>query len=353
MQRNSTTPSCNACESGASCDRRSASAASGCTSGAVKARSQRASATTEHGGSFEGMRTRSSATKARVSVIATHGGGFEGARGPCTCTRESSLWAGLSMPGREFWLRSRRRWGPPASRWLGEPQGGLGAPQPGEAMGRLGRRLMKRSSFPWAAARTPSSSATCIHIGCSSCCAPSRLWALARPSGVDGRLPCDDKRWLRLLGTPTTFAIFSSMLMNCVLMNFRRSTMSFTVAVFDPRKESTTSIKSPKLNCTSSMPSSDSKMKSARSTNPHTSTSTLLRSCTAASLSMIALNSLLEIMWSPSSSRPPCSRIARNPSLTVPTVICSFSTAATALTTSHSTPISMFMTVSAARSTKM
>mmetsp|Transcript_40344 Transcript_40344/g.109041 ORF Transcript_40344/g.109041 Transcript_40344/m.109041 type:complete len:365 (-) Transcript_40344:965-2059(-) len=138
---------------------------------------------------------------------------------------------------------------------------------------------------------------------------------------------------------------------NWVLMYLRRSTTSFTVAVLDPRKDRTVSMKVAKLMPPDSS-SSSSKRKSAKSTNAYTSTSTLSSNFTADGLSRIATNSVLEIMWSPSVSRPPSLMMRSKPSFTVVIMIVSLSVAATALTTSHNTPINMFMTVRAAKSTK-
>mmetsp|Transcript_82772 Transcript_82772/g.229791 ORF Transcript_82772/g.229791 Transcript_82772/m.229791 type:complete len:357 (-) Transcript_82772:625-1695(-) len=138
------------------------------------------------------------------------------------------------------------------------------------------------------------------------------------------------------------------------LINFRRSTMSFTVAVFVPRNESTISMNSGNFSCFSSCsPYSCAKMKSAKSTRPYTSTFTASRSLVASGLSIMASNSDLEIIWLPSVSKPPLSMMSMKPSLTVATAIVSLSVAATALTTSHSTPISMFMTMRAAKQTKI
>mmetsp|Transcript_85226 Transcript_85226/g.264832 ORF Transcript_85226/g.264832 Transcript_85226/m.264832 type:complete len:328 (+) Transcript_85226:215-1198(+) len=143
-----------------------------------------------------------------------------------------------------------------------------------------------------------------------------------------------------------------SLVPNSFLTNCLKSVMSFTVATFDPRSERTVSMKSGKAICTSAPWSSAWKMKSARSTRAYTSTSTFESKCTASGLSRISTNSCLEIMLSPSLSMPPRAMIPMKPSFTVATAICSLSVAATALTTSHRTPISMFMTVRADNSTK-
>mmetsp|Transcript_46758 Transcript_46758/g.130181 ORF Transcript_46758/g.130181 Transcript_46758/m.130181 type:complete len:271 (-) Transcript_46758:287-1099(-) len=86
------------------------------------------------------------------------------------------------------------------------------------------------------------------------------------------------------------------------------------------------------------------KMTSAKSTSPTTSTS---RSCmvrVASPFSMIFTNSDLEMFWLWSSSST-LSKILRSFDLAYAMAKSSLSAAATALTTSHSTPMSMFITV--------
>mmetsp|Transcript_103533 Transcript_103533/g.288273 ORF Transcript_103533/g.288273 Transcript_103533/m.288273 type:complete len:200 (-) Transcript_103533:128-727(-) len=151
--------------------------------------------------------------------------------------------------------------------------------------------------------------------------------------------------------------VFSNWPLVCmawVRMNFRRVTMSFTVAVFVPRSCITTSMKLGKVSCllpsSSTGAASSSKMKSARSTKPTTSTSTSCRALVASGLTRIFSNSALEMCLFPSLSK--VKTMSANFRFTKLTAISSFSTAATTLTTSTSTPISMFMMVRAARSTK-
>mmetsp|Transcript_67653 Transcript_67653/g.190701 ORF Transcript_67653/g.190701 Transcript_67653/m.190701 type:complete len:342 (+) Transcript_67653:57-1082(+) len=141
--------------------------------------------------------------------------------------------------------------------------------------------------------------------------------------------------------------------------NFLSSTMFLTVAVFDPR-----SLRSRSRNLASSRSSdagssgpaspwlSASKMKSMLSMRLITSIPTSFRAWKASGLLRIWANSFLLIFWSPSSSRPSLSMISTILFFTKLTVMLSCSTADTPLTTSQITPISMFMTVSAAKRTK-
>mmetsp|Transcript_28798 Transcript_28798/g.61194 ORF Transcript_28798/g.61194 Transcript_28798/m.61194 type:complete len:289 (-) Transcript_28798:580-1446(-) len=109
-------------------------------------------------------------------------------------------------------------------------------------------------------------------------------------------------------------------------------------------------MKSPKVRETASSSSWSSKMKSTKSTTPTGSTPTSSKARAASGLARICMNSSLEICMSQFASS--CSRICCSLPVTKVTTISSFSVLATALTTSQSTPISMFITVSAARRTK-
>mmetsp|Transcript_70728 Transcript_70728/g.183566 ORF Transcript_70728/g.183566 Transcript_70728/m.183566 type:complete len:315 (-) Transcript_70728:1060-2004(-) len=136
------------------------------------------------------------------------------------------------------------------------------------------------------------------------------------------------------------------------LMYFRKSTISFTVAVLVPRNSNTRSMKSSKLSGVStvspSSPSlSETKMKSMLSTRLSTSTPTSSRALQAAGNSRILENSSLEMVPSPSWSKPPSCITLWSCCFTNVTVRVSRSALATPLTTSQSTPISMFMTVKA------
>mmetsp|Transcript_99501 Transcript_99501/g.302116 ORF Transcript_99501/g.302116 Transcript_99501/m.302116 type:complete len:279 (-) Transcript_99501:110-946(-) len=94
---------------------------------------------------------------------------------------------------------------------------------------------------------------------------------------------------------------------------------------------------------------SSPKISSAMSTRPTGSTPTSCSTEQASALSRTAMSSCLLIWKSLLSSI--CSRIACIFRIVKPNSMSSRSTSATALTTSQSTPISMFITVSAARST--
>mmetsp|Transcript_8652 Transcript_8652/g.18881 ORF Transcript_8652/g.18881 Transcript_8652/m.18881 type:complete len:224 (+) Transcript_8652:1915-2586(+) len=133
--------------------------------------------------------------------------------------------------------------------------------------------------------------------------------------------------------------------------NFRKFTTSFTVALLEPRNWRTTCMNSLKFKVRGSpLLSSSAKMKSAKSTSPMTSTSTSLRASVASLLARICSNSTFDIVPSPSWSilvSTSCILF-----FTKSTVNVSFSVAATALTTSVRTPISMFIKVRAAKRTK-
>mmetsp|Transcript_70078 Transcript_70078/g.169642 ORF Transcript_70078/g.169642 Transcript_70078/m.169642 type:complete len:292 (+) Transcript_70078:303-1178(+) len=128
--------------------------------------------------------------------------------------------------------------------------------------------------------------------------------------------------------------------------------MSLTVAVLEPLNATTTSMnweKESSFSYASSLRSL-AKMTSAKSTRPTTSTS---RSCmvrVASWLLMICTNSCLEMALLPSSSSTSL-KIFSSFDFAYCTARSSRSAAATALTTSHKTPISMFITVSVAMRT--
>mmetsp|Transcript_109397 Transcript_109397/g.337737 ORF Transcript_109397/g.337737 Transcript_109397/m.337737 type:complete len:242 (-) Transcript_109397:760-1485(-) len=130
--------------------------------------------------------------------------------------------------------------------------------------------------------------------------------------------------------------------------NFRRSTTSLTVAVLEPRSLRITSMNSsnarPSLSASAS---SSSKMKSAQSKIPSGSTPTSASARMAAGFSRIFLNSTREILRSPSSSR--VSTMVWSFEVTNSTIWTSFSVAVMVLTISQSTPMSMFISVSAER----
>mmetsp|Transcript_2492 Transcript_2492/g.6334 ORF Transcript_2492/g.6334 Transcript_2492/m.6334 type:complete len:208 (-) Transcript_2492:783-1406(-) len=135
-------------------------------------------------------------------------------------------------------------------------------------------------------------------------------------------------------------------------MYFRRLTTSLTVAAQDPRMSRMISMNLPKDSGFGTPSSaSPSKMRSAQSTRPATSTPTSWSAFVAAAFSRRRPNSALEIWQSPSTSS--LRTMSSSFVLTRFTASSSFSTAATLLTTSQRTPMSMFMTVRAPRRMKI
>mmetsp|Transcript_107096 Transcript_107096/g.299795 ORF Transcript_107096/g.299795 Transcript_107096/m.299795 type:complete len:370 (+) Transcript_107096:1094-2203(+) len=132
---------------------------------------------------------------------------------------------------------------------------------------------------------------------------------------------------------------------HCAIL-FRRSIMFFTFAVLQPRNS--------KITCTNSANSScvlsSVKIPSAWSINPTESTPTSSSNLQTCGFSRESNNSAFEILPSCSSSAWANNKAMR--SLTNCTVNVSLSVAATALTTSHKTPMSMFITVNDDNSTK-
>mmetsp|Transcript_73710 Transcript_73710/g.191451 ORF Transcript_73710/g.191451 Transcript_73710/m.191451 type:complete len:243 (+) Transcript_73710:915-1643(+) len=135
---------------------------------------------------------------------------------------------------------------------------------------------------------------------------------------------------------------------------FRKSTMCRTLAVFEPRSSRITSMRSGKSSsfiCVAPTSSVSMKMASTWSIMPITSTPTSSSKPQASGFSRMARNSSFDIFPSPLSSR--LSKSFFICSITQFTAKDSFSVAATALTTSQSTPINMFSTVSEERRTKI
>mmetsp|Transcript_68205 Transcript_68205/g.197569 ORF Transcript_68205/g.197569 Transcript_68205/m.197569 type:complete len:232 (-) Transcript_68205:1528-2223(-) len=136
----------------------------------------------------------------------------------------------------------------------------------------------------------------------------------------------------------------------------RKSTMSFTEALFVPRRARTSSTNFWKLKSlsffTSSSSSSSSsfpKMNSMLSTRPKGSTPLPCNDLHASLSWSNLVKSSLEMVASLSTRSTPTAffQAFSKCALMTCTAMVSFSLAATALTTSHNTPMSMFMTVSA------
>mmetsp|Transcript_1114 Transcript_1114/g.3417 ORF Transcript_1114/g.3417 Transcript_1114/m.3417 type:complete len:323 (+) Transcript_1114:365-1333(+) len=171
--------------------------------------------------------------------------------------------------------------------------------------------------------------------------APRPLSLLMRRGEAMGEVFCDPN--------PPLVSAFCRLL-SSLLMTFVSFMTSFTVAPFSARMSSTTSMNSGKSRSSISCPSF-SKMESIKSTRPSGSTPTSCRANAASWFVRIFMNSSLEMRPLPSSSS--ASTIFSIFVLTNSTRICSFSVAATAETTSQSTPMSMFITISAERAMKM
>mmetsp|Transcript_50209 Transcript_50209/g.96936 ORF Transcript_50209/g.96936 Transcript_50209/m.96936 type:complete len:213 (-) Transcript_50209:256-894(-) len=150
---------------------------------------------------------------------------------------------------------------------------------------------------------------------------------------------------------------------NRPVRNFRKFTISRTVAVLPPRRSKTKPINSGIVSFFSSVAAatasssscvspSFSNSVSLKSTRPTTSTSTFWRIPMAFGFANKFINSPLDIIWSPSSSAPVSVRSRWMFSRTSAKESDSRSVAATAETTSQMTPISMFITVRAERKMK-
>mmetsp|Transcript_74999 Transcript_74999/g.199166 ORF Transcript_74999/g.199166 Transcript_74999/m.199166 type:complete len:255 (+) Transcript_74999:306-1070(+) len=171
------------------------------------------------------------------------------------------------------------------------------------------------------------------------------------------RRPPMDLRWFN------AFSIFSRRLSTEVRMNLRRFMTSLTVALLVPRSSSTLSIKSPKDNvCFPPAPASEdssssswfpSKKRSVRSTRPTTSTPTSCSSLAAWGFSRIISYSPFVMLNSwPALEGKMVRSTSCNLHFTKATSKLSFSVDETAVTTSQSTPISMFIMVIEAIMTK-
>mmetsp|Transcript_51704 Transcript_51704/g.135834 ORF Transcript_51704/g.135834 Transcript_51704/m.135834 type:complete len:306 (-) Transcript_51704:441-1358(-) len=179
----------------------------------------------------------------------------------------------------------------------------------------------------------------------------SSIAAVASPQRLRPMLAVDET-WPIIFvsdGPPSTVRSSWRNLWIDMLRCLRRSTTSLTVARLDPRKVNTKATKSPNVSFFSlafpmSSSSSPAKMKSMLSTNPIGSTPASSNALHASIDSRIIENCSLSI--SPCSMSPAISsQTFSNCALVKATRIVSFSVAATALTTSQSTPINMFMTV--------
>mmetsp|Transcript_85298 Transcript_85298/g.241867 ORF Transcript_85298/g.241867 Transcript_85298/m.241867 type:complete len:276 (+) Transcript_85298:403-1230(+) len=147
----------------------------------------------------------------------------------------------------------------------------------------------------------------------------------------------------------STRAIWLLICVDLVCMNFRRSTMSRTVAVLLPRCCSTSFMNSLNPSCLlySRPLSSLWKITSAKSTSPTTSTPASWRCLAVSLLSRMCSSSSLEMSPSPFWSSPVSSSTCRTFSFTNDTTRCSFSATETLLTTSTSTPTRRFSRSSA------
>mmetsp|Transcript_124583 Transcript_124583/g.360293 ORF Transcript_124583/g.360293 Transcript_124583/m.360293 type:complete len:216 (-) Transcript_124583:990-1637(-) len=201
-------------------------------------------------------------------------------------------------------------------------------------------------SVPIGAGDAPLGAAAACNSGAAPCssCAPLS-WAMAM------RAMASPIAWMwaptTLILCPSSVSVRSA---RC-RMNFRRSVMSFTVASAVERCSSNTSMNSGNVSVRSSSLPSATKIASTMSMIAKRSTSTTLSIRTTFRSWTMPRKSFFVIVTSVSSSSARSLTKVHKLSLTYEMANSSCSVSATADTTSQSTPINVFMTVSVARST--